>query len=111
LGGGVTLHSLSFENDAVDIDVSNIRLTARVAVLPVRIFVTEAHASGFSLRIPDREENRDGSTDLHEIFAKLQLPFEIVVEALDIEDASFDGFVGEEYLSFGFASITGGWKA
>ena len=110
LGGGVTLHSLSFENDAVDIDVSNIRLTARVAVLPVRIFVTEAHASGFSLRIPDREEDRDGSTDLHGIFAKLQLPFEIVVEALDIEDASFDGFVGEEYLSFGFASITGGWK-
>ena len=109
LGAGVTLHGLNFGNDAVDIDVSSVSLAARVAVLPVRVVVSEADAAGFSLRILDRDKDKDASTKLHEIFAKLRLPFEIVVAALDIEDATFDGFAGSEYLSFGFASIEGSW--
>jgi translocation and assembly module TamB len=110
LGSGVVLQGLNFENDVVDIDVSKISLVAHLAVLPVRVVVSEADAAGFSLRILDGEENQDGGTDLHEIFARLNLPFEIVVEQLDVEDGTFDGFAAGEYLSFEFASIAGSWK-
>lgn len=110
LGSGITLLDLNFENDAVDIDVSKVSLVAHVAFLPVRVVVSEADAVGFSLRTLDREEDKDGSTNLHETFARLQLPFEIIIEELEIEEATFDGFGGAEYLSFEFASIAVGWK-
>ena len=110
LGSGITLLDLNFENDTVDIDISRISLVAYVSVLPVRVVVSEADAAGFSLRVLDREEHKDGSTNLHEIFARLNLPFEIIIEELDIEEATFDGFAAGEYLGFEFASIAGGWK-
>jgi translocation and assembly module TamB len=110
LGSGVTLRDLNFENEAVDVDVSEISLVATVAVLPASVVVSEADAAGFSLRVLDREEDKDGSTNLHEIFARLNLPFEIIIEELDIQEATFDGFAGGEYLGFEFASIAGGWK-
>jgi translocation and assembly module TamB len=110
LGSGITLQGLRFENDAVESDVSEISLAAHLEILPVRVIVSDAGAADFSLRVLGREAGTDGGTDLHETFARLRLPFEIVVEQLDIQRATFEGFAGDEYLGFESASMAGSWK-
>ncbi len=110
LGSGVALQGLAFDNEAVDLGVDNIVLTARLELLPIRVVVGSAHASGFSLQVLRSDKNGDNRTDLHEIFARLQLPLEIVVRQLAVQNATFDGFAGDKLLSFDSATITGRWQ-
>ena len=110
VGSGVALHGLAFDNEAVDLGVDSIVLTARLELLPIRVVVGRADASGFSLRVLRSDKNGDSRTDLHEIFAKLQLPLEIVVRQLSVQDATFDGFAGDKLLSFDSARIAGRWQ-
>jgi translocation and assembly module TamB len=110
VSSGVTVQGLAFDNDAVDLDVDSIVLTARLELLPIRVIVGHADASGFSLRILRSDKNGESRTDLHEIFARLQLPLEIVVGRLAVEDATFEGFAGDKLLSFDSATITGRWQ-
>jgi translocation and assembly module TamB len=110
IGSGVALQGLAFDNEAVDLDLDSIVLTARLELLPIRVVVDRADASGFSLRIIRSDKNGESRTDLHEIFARLQLPLEIVVGQLAVEDATFDGFGGDKLLSFDSAMIAGRWQ-
>jgi translocation and assembly module TamB len=109
LGSGVGIRGLGFENDAVDIGVDEIELSARLGLRPVRVIVSGADASGFSLRILD-SDREGGGTNLHEIFARLQLPFEIAVQRLDVKHAVFVGFAAGRFLSFDSATISGSWQ-
>jgi translocation and assembly module TamB len=110
LGSGVALRGLAFDNEAVDLDIEDIHLTARLRLLPVRVIVERADASGFSLRIMGGDKDEDSETDLHGIFARLKLPLEIVVEQLAIDGAVFEGFGGAEFLNFDSAAISGRWQ-
>jgi translocation and assembly module TamB len=110
VGSGVALQGLAFDNEAVDLDVDSIVLTARLELLPMRVIVGNADASGFTLRVLRSGKSDASSSNLHEIFARLQLPLEIVVGQLAVEDATFDGFAGDRLLSFDSAMIAGRWQ-
>jgi hypothetical protein len=107
---GVLLRGISFANDSVELAVDDVSLAARLDLLPLRVVVEDADSTGFSLRILEGDGRRDGGTDLGQIFAKLQLPFEIAVQRLDMEDARFEGFAAGRFLSFDSATIAGRWQ-
>jgi translocation and assembly module TamB len=106
---GVELQGITFVNDAVELGVTDVALAARLEILPLRVVVKEADSSGFSLRTLEREGD-GGETDLGEIFAKLQLPFEIAITRLHMRDAVFEGFAAGRFLSFDAATISGSWQ-
>ncbi len=110
IGSGVELQGIAFVNDSVELGVDNVSLGARLEVLPLRVVVEQAESSGFSLRIRERDGDADGETDLGEVFAKLQLPFEIAITQLDMRDAVFEGFAVGRFLSFDAATISGSWQ-
>jgi translocation and assembly module TamB len=110
LGSGVAIQGLGFENATVDIEVDEITLAARLELLPIRVVVERADSSGFNLSILETDGERDGETDLGEIFTRLRLPFEIAVVRLDMDNAVFAGFVAGKFLSFDSATITGRWQ-
>ena len=106
---GVQLQQIAFVNDAVELRVADVTLAARLEILPLRVVVKEADSTGFFLRTLEREGDR-GETDLGEIFAKLQLPFELAITRLDMRDAVFEGFAAGRFLSFDAATISGSWQ-
>jgi translocation and assembly module TamB len=107
---GVELRGIRFANDAVELGVDDVSLVASLDVLPLRVVVEQADSSGFSLRILERDGDREGGTDLGELFAKLQLPFEIAIRRLHMRDAVFEGFAAGRFLSFDAATISGSWQ-
>ncbi len=107
---GVELRGIRFANDSVVLAVDDVSLAAKLELLPLRVVVEQADSSGFSLRILERDGDREGGTDLGRIFARLQLPFEIAIQRLDMEDARFEGFAAGKFLSFDSATIAGRWQ-
>ncbi len=106
---GVELQGIAFVSDSVELAVADVSLTASLEVLPLRVVIDGADSSGFSLRVTERDGSGDGETDLGEILAKLELPFEIAIVRLDMRDAAFEGFAAGRFLSFDAATIAGSW--
>ena len=109
IASGIELQRIAFVNDAVELGVTDASLKARLDVRPIRVVIEEADTSGFTLRILERAGNGDDATDLGDLFAKLQLPFEIAILRLDMRDAVFEGFAAGPFLSFEAATLSGSW--
>ena len=110
LTSGVSVRGIEFTNDAVELAVDTVSLSARIQFSPLRVIVGRADASGFSLRILRRDSDKNAATDLHGIFAKLRLPFELVVGQLDVDVAVFDGLAGGKRLVIDALSLAGRWQ-
>ena len=110
IASGVELRGIRFANDSVELTVDEVSLVARPGFRPLTVVVEGADSSGFRLRVLERDDNREGETNLAEIFARLQLPFALVIERLDMDDAVFEGFAAGRFLSFESATLAGRWE-
>jgi len=110
INSGVTLSRIEFDNDTVIVLVAEVTLEADVDLLPLRVAVESAQASGIEVRLVDEADTDDEGTNIRETLGKLELPVDIELSNIAIRDISVSGRSGDEIFMASSATLAGRWK-
>ncbi len=110
VSAGVTFGRIEFTDDSVIVSVAEVKLDADVDLLPLRVTIGSAQASGLEVQLVDNDGSDDEATDIRETLGKLKLPVEILVSDLVIHDISISGKTGDDIFAASSATLVGRWK-
>jgi translocation and assembly module TamB len=109
LSAGVTLHRLTFANDAVSVSVAEVTAAIDIDLLSRRITVDPAQADGINVELKDGQESAP-PVQMPDLLEGLQLPVELLLPALALENITVTNAHGSEALLVDAVTLSGQWE-
>ncbi len=109
LSSGLVARDIAFETDDVSIAASSAQLSAAIGLLPMRITVHPAVVANLRIELGSSEAVDEGGT-IEDTLSSLQLPIEVVLEDVKLDDSVLTATDGDMILEVSSLSIAGRWK-
>jgi translocation and assembly module TamB len=106
VGGGLHLTNVSYVSDAVDVDIAEATIAARLVLFPLSIDIRELRARHVDIRLKETDTADEPDQPILE---RLSLPFELKLEDAAVRDLEIRSSAGERLFAADNASLAGRW--
>jgi len=107
IGDGFRLTNVSYVSDAVEVDVAEVTITAKLVLLPLSIDVRELRALRVNVRLKDADAPDEPGSPILE---RLSLPFALNVEGAEVRELELWDSAGESVFAVHSALLAGHWR-
>ncbi|HSM29232.1 MAG TPA: hypothetical protein VK854_00905, partial [Woeseiaceae bacterium] len=109
LGSGVSVTQLAYVAEGVRITATTATVDATLGLLPLTISVGTARVSGLTVDLPGRAATESDEKSARFRLEVLQLPFELSIEKLELDDAKLVRDGRETLVTIDQASLAARW--
>lgn len=109
LGSGVSVTQLSYVADGVAVTAATATVDATLGLLPLTIYVGTAHVSGLTVDLRDRDSAENDAESKPFRLEILQLPFELSIAELKLDDAKLVRNTRETIVTIDHATMAARW--
>lgn len=109
LASGLIASNVEFTGDNVEVAVARVSLAVDIDLLPLQVNVLPATVSNLRIDLEAGDQAKD-DTSLHDTLGRLQLPVELVFEAIELDDGVINGIDHEWSFVLDTLSAAGSWQ-